>query len=133
MKNKDDKLKELSWEVVEISSLLDQAGLFFHHYDSMTGSREDLRRHNGLKVDLAKYHKGLFKKKRQPAATHILVTMASEDAYSSYYGIRGKEALQTIRPAHPIYPLPHHHKQASVDVRGRNQEENDGDGHEMHW
>ena len=104
MKTKDDKLKELSWGVVEISSLLDQAGHFFHHYESMTGRREDLRTHNELKVDLAKYHKALFKKKRQPAATHVLVIMASEEKrrfqpyalpiqYIPYHTITSKQVL----------------------------------------
>lgn len=77
-KTKDEKLKELSWEVVEISSLLDQAGLFLKEYNLMSETR-DYRTHNELKVDLDKYHKGLFKKKRQPAATHVLVIMASEE------------------------------------------------------
>ena len=104
VKTKDDKLKELSWEVVEISSLLDQACHFFHHYDTMKGSREDLSRHNEVKNDLTKYHKGLYKKKRQPAATHVLVIMASEEKrrfkpyalpiqYIPYHTITSKQVL----------------------------------------
>ncbi|XP_066278595.1 uncharacterized protein [Branchiostoma lanceolatum] len=83
----EEKLKELSWEIVELSQLIEQSQQFAQSYDeilSLINPESPLMdtaisRHKVNKDDLRKYTSCLFKKKRQPAASHVLVIMVSDE------------------------------------------------------
>ncbi|XP_078618099.1 uncharacterized protein LOC144885838 [Branchiostoma floridae x Branchiostoma japonicum] len=82
-----EKLKELNWDVVETSNLLEQSQHFTSCFNEMVACldpsspniREVVSRHKGNKAALQVYTTNLFKKKRQPAATHVLVVMLSDE------------------------------------------------------
>ncbi|XP_066296437.1 uncharacterized protein [Branchiostoma lanceolatum] len=82
-----EKLKELNWDVVETSSLLEQSQQFESTYNDMVACldpsspniREVVSKHKSNKAALQAYTSNLFKKKRQPAATHVLVVMLSDE------------------------------------------------------
>ncbi len=88
----DEKLKELNWEVVEITNLLEQAESFIDMYKN----NDQQTNHEVVKPDIKKYLRGLYKKKRQPAASHVLVVMASD------------EKRNTKPYALPIQYIPYH-------------------------
>ena len=70
-----DKLKTLNWEVVEYTNLLQQALNFDFCYRQAISTQVN----NVLKPDLRTYLRNLYKKRRSPAATHVMVIMMSEE------------------------------------------------------
>lgn len=73
-------MMRLSWSIVETSNLIKVAREFIAKY-AKDGNLSQI--HNGLKEDLREYLKGLFNKKREPAATHVLVIMVSDEERKS--------------------------------------------------
>ncbi|XP_064622698.1 uncharacterized protein LOC135484921 isoform X2 [Lineus longissimus] len=84
----EETLKSLHWEVVEYTTLLTQSQQFIgnvekilEQYASNTmtigAARDCLRKMNA--ADYKTYLKNLFKKKRQPPASHVLVFMLSDE------------------------------------------------------
>lgn len=80
--------KQLNWEMVEYNTLLSQAQELQRFLDKqlsvMKANDKDSKRHVLTNLAEAKntfhtYFRNLFKKKRQPAANHILVFMLSEE------------------------------------------------------
>ena len=69
-------MMRLSWSIVETSNLIKVAREFIAKY-AKDGNLSQI--HNGLKEDLREYLKGLYNEKRQPAATHVLVIMVSDE------------------------------------------------------
>ena len=80
-------LKSLSWERVEYTTLLQQAQAFRVTLDSLLPHlqpgcarvQEVVNSLRNLQDDLMKYLRNLFVKKRQPAATHVLAILVSEE------------------------------------------------------
>lgn len=80
-------LKALCWERVEYNTLLQQAQAFRTTIESLLphlqpGSvrvQDVARSLKDLKEDLKKYLRNVFVKKRQPAATHVLAILVSEE------------------------------------------------------
>ena len=80
-------LKALCWERVEYNTLLQQAQAFRATVDSLLphlqpgcARVQDVARSlKDLQEDLQKYLRNLFVKKRQPAATHVLAILVSEE------------------------------------------------------
>ena len=70
-----DKLKELNWDIVELVDLMDNNSKFMSVYSGNVTAQV----HADLKQDFLTYLKDLFKKKRSPAATHVLVLMLSDE------------------------------------------------------
>ena len=80
-------LKALCWERVEYNTLLQQAQAFRTTIESLLphlqpGSvrvQDVAHSLKDLKEDLKKYLRNVFVKKRQPAATHVLAILVSEE------------------------------------------------------
>lgn len=80
-------LMHLCWETVEFNTLLQQAQALrlrlenlLPHLDPTCPQVEDVAVClKGMSQDLTGYFRNLFVKKRQPAATHVLVIMVSEE------------------------------------------------------
>ncbi|XP_066270847.1 uncharacterized protein [Branchiostoma lanceolatum] len=83
----EETLKGLNWEIVEISNFIQQSQQLKDIYEDLlrliTPDNPDTRtvttRHKTQEADTRRYLTGLFKKKRQPAATHVLVIMLSDE------------------------------------------------------
>ncbi len=74
------KLKKFPWEKVELAALLQQAVELRDMYSNLTpDSQTAAQVHHGLEEDLYTYCKHLYKKKRWPAASHMLVIMLSDE------------------------------------------------------
>ena len=69
-------LKEMNWDIVEMTKLLESCQAFMNQYEK--GDRV----HAGLREELFTYTRDLFKKKRT-AATHVLVIMVSDERRNS--------------------------------------------------
>lgn len=85
-KASEETLKSLNWEQVELAELVEQAAKLAEKYTALL--EEDIDKqsqvHRGLVEEtLRLYLKNLFKKKRKPAATHVLVIMVSEEKRQS--------------------------------------------------
>ena len=65
-------LRDLNWDIVEIIELLQLAANF-------KDTLKTVRNHNQLKPELMMYLRKLYKKRRGPAATHVLVIMLSDE------------------------------------------------------
>ena len=65
-------LRDLNWDIVEILELLQLAADF-------KDTLKTARNHNQLKPDIMTYLLKLYKKRRGPAATHVLVIMLSDE------------------------------------------------------
>lgn len=74
----NDTLMNLSWNVVEFQTLLQQANDFLRSVTSLDEEAETQRNLVELKVDFKSYLRNLFKKKRT-AATHVLVVMIADE------------------------------------------------------
>lgn len=80
-------LMHLCWETVEYNTLLQEAQAFRVRLDGLmpylnpTASRVDdvIAALQNMSQELKDYHRNLFVKKRQPAATHVLIVMVSEE------------------------------------------------------
>ncbi len=70
-----EKHKELNWEIVESVQLLDSNEKFVCAYKDGASSQQ----HAALKPVIRVYLRNIFKKKRAPAATHVLVIMLSDE------------------------------------------------------
>ncbi|XP_072039679.1 uncharacterized protein [Amphiura filiformis] len=75
-KSSTEKLKELNWEIVELVDLLEQNDKFLAAYNDGSITAQG---HSKLRADMLTYLRNLFKKKRAPAATHVLVIMLSDE------------------------------------------------------
>ncbi|KAI8516218.1 hypothetical protein Bbelb_047990 [Branchiostoma belcheri] len=102
-----DTLEELNWDIVETSQLLDQAQEFTRSYDDMVSClepsnpniREVVTRQKRNQPALRGYTSNVVKKKRQPAATHVLLVMLN----TLYMSSRGSELRQLFetKPRNP--------------------------------
>ena len=83
----EERLKELNWEVVEFSKLLEQSqhlNVIIHQllpflYPDTLSFKSFIFQFKNVHTEFLTYLRDLFKKKRQPAATHVLVTMVSDE------------------------------------------------------
>ena len=113
----EETLKELNWEVVEYSKLLEQSQhLSKYIHNTLRLLSPDVLHLQQLsrdfqQIQLFAYLKNIYKKKRQPAATHVLVVMVSEERrdkkpyavpvqYVPYFSLRDqfvRELLQKVK------------------------------------
>ncbi|KAI8487933.1 hypothetical protein Bbelb_343810 [Branchiostoma belcheri] len=100
----EEKLKELNWDIVETSNLLDQAQQFSTSYNNLMTNLHPsdsnpaavITEHKRNRPRMLSYITNLFKKKRQPAATRVLVVLLSG------------EQRKTKPYALPVQYIPYH-------------------------
>lgn len=83
----EETLRCLNWEVVEYQVLLEQSNNWLGLLNDLLGELDPANPQQGHVVsvlkdsqsDMALYLRNIFKKRRQPAATHVLVLMVSDE------------------------------------------------------
>ncbi|XP_072017737.1 uncharacterized protein [Amphiura filiformis] len=76
----EEKLKNINWEILEISTLLKKAQEIVSDYTQLkTRTNNDIKKVHAVKWDeYTRYLRDIYKKKRTPA-THVLVLMVSDE------------------------------------------------------
>jgi hypothetical protein len=79
----EDKLMRLNWDVVELSALMSQCDGFqseLHALKHAANSPQHKHLAGNTSANLKTYFRNIYRKYREPGATHILVFMISEES-----------------------------------------------------